>query len=119
MISTRFVLVVVCAFALIIPTGCNRNKIADEKNEELTGEDFKEYITPALENEHQIKVEASADENLTVIIIVREGDKEKELAKANKSKSITLEAKVPGGKEAVIKVRPEKKCTVKTSIKSV
>ncbi len=65
-------------------------------------------------------MEVSADEEFSVDIGLAEGDKFGEtLGKAEKTKSVKLEVKVPAGKEAIVRIRVEKKCVVKTSIRSI
>lgn len=110
----------VVAGLAVSQVGCNRTKIADDKNEEVSAGDGKNYVIPAMQSEHQVRVEVSADEELMVVIAVADGEKTGDvLGKAEKSKSVKLEVKIPAGKEAIIQIRPDKKCMVKTSIRSM
>jgi hypothetical protein len=120
MLSFRSVLVIVCALSASCLVGCDRNKIVDDKNDEIQAHETKVYIVPALDKEHQVRVEISADEEMNVKIGVADGEKLGDiLGKDEKKKTVKLEVKIPAGKEARIEITVDKKCMVKTSIRSM
>jgi hypothetical protein len=120
MLSVRSSLLFVCVLTAGSLVGCNRNKIVDDKSEEMSPHDTKIYVIPALDKEHQVRVEISADEEFSVRIGIADGDKLGEiLGKEDKKKSAKFDLKIPGGKEARIEIFVEKKCVVKTSIRSI
>lgn len=120
MLSFRSIVAFACALAANCLVGCDRNKIVDDKNDEIAPFETKVYIVPALDKEHQVRVEISADEEVSVKIGVADGEKLGDiLGKDEKKKSIKLEVKIPAGKEARIEIMVDKKTMVKTSIRSM
>ena len=107
------------------PMSCNRNVRNDrnevllEANEEITASYNKSYMFFAEQQERHVQIEVSADEELKVEVATgADGDKKGEtLAKAEKSKSIKLDATIPPGRMAFIFIKPDKTCKVKTTVR--
>jgi hypothetical protein len=120
MFVTRSLIIFVCAIVASCLVGCDRNKIADDKNEEFSPFDTKAYIIPALDKDHSVRIEVTADEDVTVVVGEEDNNKMGEvLAKPEKSKAVKLDVKIPKGKEGRIEIHVDKKCTAKTSIRSI